>query len=239
MSAAARKQPSAGSPEAEDVTEETSTRVCTHMNDDHAVSVYAMARRIAPLDPGFKVSEARMKKVTLDGCRIQVVACRHDLCQVHTVHYPFDPPLKSSAELRPRLVAIHHRVCEPHLVWLVRKPLAVIILAMMAILTYCTIGLGASELRTLVEADHEGLARIVTVLFGSPKIFSVLVRASFYFGHTAHAAEAVYGLYECRHTLKLKWLPSLQWAFMIALTGYPVLVELQSLVAVARRKKHT
>jgi Protein of unknown function (DUF2470)/Domain of unknown function (DUF4499) len=218
------------------VSEETSTRVCTHMNDDHAVSVYAMARRVAPLDPRFKISEARMKKVTLDGCQIQVVACRQDLCQVHSVVFPFDPRLKSGAELRPRLVAIHHRVCAPQPGWLVRKPVAVTVLAMMAFLTYCMVGLGPSQLRAFIEED-KGLDRIVTVLFGSPKVFGVLVRAAFYFGHTVHAAEAVYGMYRCRQTLKLKWSATVQWTFMIALTGYPVLGELQSLVAVANRKK--
>jgi Protein of unknown function (DUF2470)/Domain of unknown function (DUF4499) len=238
MSGKSRKEASTGPPEAGDVSEEMSTRVCTHMNEDHAVSVYAMARRIAPLDPGFKVSEARMKKLTLEGCHIQVVACRQDLCQVHAVVFPFDAPLKSGAELRPRLVAIHHRVCAPELAWLVRKPVSVVILVMMAFLTYCTMGLGTSQLRSLIEAD-QGLVRIVTVLFGSPKIFGLLVRAAFCFGHTAHAAEAVYGLYLCRQTLKLKWLATLQWALLITLTGFPVLGELQSLVAVARRKKRT
>jgi hypothetical protein len=215
------------------------------MNDDHGESVMAMARRLilkadssspSLLEPGFKISDAMMKRVTLRECRIRVVACRGDLCQVHEVAWTFVPPLRSGSELRSRLTAIHHEVCDARVAWLVEKPVAIAILAAMAFLSYCILGLGRAELRAAVAQD-DTLNRIVSALFGSPKIFSVLVYASFCFGHAAHLAEALYGLYHCIRTLKLRWGSTVKWSLLIALTGYPVLTEFQPLVEAARRHK--
>jgi hypothetical protein len=133
-------------------------------------------------------------------------------------------------------VAIHHQVCDAQALWLVQKPIAALIVIAMAFLTYCILGLGRSQLRAYIAKD-ETLNRIVSALFGSPKIFSLLVHASFYFGHSVHLAEAGYGLYHCRKTLKLKWPSALKWSFLIALVGYPILSELQPLVEVARQRK--
>jgi hypothetical protein len=177
-----------------------------------------------------------MTRVTLRECRIRVVACRGDLCQVGDVVWAFVPPLRSGSELRSRLVAVHHQVCDARMAWLVEKPIAMGIVMTMAFLTYCTLGLGRTALRAIVATDPT-LNSIVSAIFGSPKVFSVLVNVSFCFGHAAHLAEGLYGLYHCRRTLKLRWGSALKWSVLISLAGYPVLMELQPLVDVARHHK--
>lgn len=220
-----------------ELSDETSRRVCDHMNIDHAVSVFAMAKRlVGTLEPGFKISEAQLKKVTRLGCDIQAVTCRQDMCQVHRVVWPFEPPLRTSAELRQRLVAIHHKVCAPRLRWLIEKPVAIAIIALMLFLNVCVLILGTSELRLVIESDAM-LNQIVSVLFGSAKVFALLVKVAFYFAHSAHAAEAIYAAFHCFRTLKLQWKPTFQWIAPILFTGYPFLLELQTLIDVAQRKR--
>ena len=96
------------------ISEETSNRICVHMNEDHAVSVYAMAKRQGPKpEPGWKITTATIKSVTMTGATITVTLCRGDACRQIPVTYPFIPPLTEPHQIRSRMVAIHHHVCNP------------------------------------------------------------------------------------------------------------------------------
>ena len=95
------------------ITEETSKRICAHMNEDHAVSVFAMAKRSANLRDGFSISKATLQKVTMEGCHLQVMLCRGDACRVERVIYPFLTPLSDPSEIRSRLIEVHHEACRP------------------------------------------------------------------------------------------------------------------------------
>ena len=77
----------------EEISSEASKRMCAHMNEDHGVTVYAMAKSSFRLQGGWKLTDAKMKKVTLQGCEIQAVTCSGDLCEMQRINYPFNPPL--------------------------------------------------------------------------------------------------------------------------------------------------
>lgn len=206
------------------VSPETSKRVCAHMNIDHAVSVYAMAKSVLSLDKGWKLSSATLKSVSLQGCEIQAITCRADMCEMKRLSYPFDPPLQSSSELRSRLVAIHHLVLSPRLSWLIRKPLALSILIVCGFLSYGTFFMSESELSRTVET------------FGLPQTFVSAVVASTYGAWSIHGLEAVYAGYHAWKTLELRPRAIAKWSFMITLVGYPVMTEFTTLLAIAQEQ---
>lgn len=96
--------------EEEVISPETSKRICAHMNNDHAATLYAMIRARSLVKRGFSLTEARMKKITAEGCSLQAVSCSGDLCNIDKVEYEFDPPLRDASQARKRLVAIHREV---------------------------------------------------------------------------------------------------------------------------------
>lgn len=221
------------------ISEETSKRVCTHMNEDHAVSVLAMAMRSAgeasssSTSSSWKISDATMLKVDESGCLIRCVACSGDLCEMNVVEYKFEPPIASASELRPRLVAVHHRLCSPRVAWLVKKPQALLILVTEAFLAYGTFG---RYERATNYSDV--LSGVVSLVFGSASNFSLAVRAAFYFSVVAHGGEALYVAYHCRRTLKLQWKATILWFLMICMVGIPITSEFLPLLNVARKKSN-
>jgi len=218
------------------VSPETSKRVCQHMNEDHAVSVFAMAKAAKNLPRDVVVTEAHMKKVTLHGCQIRALSCHGDMCTSNEVEYPFDPPLKSSAELRPRLVAIHRKVCGPKAIWLINKPLALTILVTCASLGYGSVFMSHKELTGTIE-DKKELNNFLSLIFGSAQNFATMVSFSFYFSVIAHALEGLYAAFYSRKALKLPWTTALQWFALVLLVGYPIMSEFQQMMKVKRAQK--
>jgi hypothetical protein len=213
------------------ISAEASKRTCEHMNDDHAVSVYAMARLLLRLPAGVKLTDARLKKVTMDGCHLSVATCRGDLCEMKQLVYEFDPRLESPSQVRSRLVAVHQKVCEPRWQWLVATPVAVAILCM----TYGT-WLGVPQMTDMIESAKE-INVYVSKVFGSANMLALLIRFFFYFIVVAHTAEATWAAYKCRTVLKLQAKPTLMWFGMVLLLGYTVLPELLTLLTVNRVSK--
>lgn len=83
---------------AEEISDQTSRRICEHMTMDHASSVTAMV--LESLGTSEKISDCKMTRITLASCTLSYVACMGKECQLHTIEYPFDPPMKSVAEAR-------------------------------------------------------------------------------------------------------------------------------------------
>ena len=69
------------------------------MNDDHAISVYAIAKKACE-NKNSKLSNAKMKSISLSGYKISFVLCKDDVCEMKNVMIPFNPPLKSQNEAR-------------------------------------------------------------------------------------------------------------------------------------------
>jgi hypothetical protein len=188
------------------------------MNDDHAVSCYAMAKSLLK----GKLTNVKLQNVTLQGCTLSAVSCTGDVCQMHKVLYPFMPPLESSSQVRAKMVAIHHSVCAPRFSWLVTKPLALTILIVCSLLGYATLIIGKSQLETTLRDAPMGA------------LLALAIPVSFYFSFGLHFGEACYAAYHAHVTLKLSWKSSFLWFFAITLVGYPITIEFIDLLRVYR-----
>lgn len=223
------------------ISAETSARVCRHMNEDHAVSVYAMAARCLAKQQlqrqqeqqqgqgqpttGWKLTSARMLQITAQGCHLQAISCTSgDLCEIKTVVYPFTPPLTHAAQVKSRLVAIHHQVLSPQWQWIYSKPFAMKFSISFAALAYGTLVLGGTGMKALLDQTN-----LIKSFYPRTDILVLVVQAVFYIIMVAHICEAVFAAYICRSTLKLKWQGTLQWMIFVGAVGFPILNELQTL----------
>lgn len=216
------------------ISEETSKRVCAHMNEDHTVSIYAMAKRLFGSGYG-KITSATLKDVSLEGCSIAVVTCKGDLCEMKQLMYPFEPPLKSGAQVRPRMVEIHADVCSPQLSWLVTHPDALVVLIVVALLGYGTHIVGTDQLAANIEGNTT-MTSIISTVFLSPALFSRLVKYGWIFALGAHAAEGIYVAHKAQHALKLGLKSRLMWFGMICSVGYPITKEFLELLNVHNKQ---
>ena len=218
-----------------EISKETSARICTHMNEDHAVSVYAMAKSLLPASKQ-KISNAKLKNVTLEGCQISVVTCQGDLCEVHNVFYKFHPPLADAGQVRSAMVNIHHQVCAPQVSWLVTHVDALVVLLIVVLLGYATHMIGTERLTEILQQNTLlGGTRLLSV--GGAKYLSAAVKYSWYFAILAHGAEALYVVYQARTTLKMRASGAALWFLMVGSVGWPITKEFLELLRVHNKSK--
>lgn len=203
------------------VSKETSDRVCNHMNLDHASSVYAMAAATLPWkERNGDIKHTKLQSVSHTGYAMSFVICQgKDRCEMRSVAVPFEPPLTSSAELKGRLVAIHHQALAPRIHWLVSDPLTLFMFIVSCGLGIATYWIGIENLPLYIK-HVDWLHSIVLNVFGSTVLFAKSVKYSWYFLVIAHSGEALYGAYECQKTLKLKPKAILQWYLLIFCVGW-------------------
>ena len=88
---------------------ESSARVCKHMNEDHAASCLAFAWTLAGIS---SASSASLSALNVGGfdlrCSTSLMDPSTGKAIEITTRVPFAPPLKSDADLRLRLVELHH-----------------------------------------------------------------------------------------------------------------------------------
>jgi hypothetical protein len=185
------------------------------MNEDHAVSIYAMAKRKVSL-PGrqWKISNVLLKKVTMEGCDIQVILCHDMLCQDVRLTYMFEPLLTHQSQVRSRLIAMHQEVCKPQSMYQRPRSLATLLF------------FGGVAWGTLVMG-REGM---------SPN-FAKAVHVGFYFTLLLHSVLATYVSFVSRKTLKLSMSGTAAWFTTAFLSGVPVALELRELLEVDRTCK--
>jgi len=218
------------------ISEETSQRICTHMNDDHGVSVYAMAKSL--LGKNTKITSATLKKVTMEKCTLSVVTCHGELCEMKTLAYNFEPRLKTASEVRSRLVAIHHQVCSPPFLRFVTDPLTSSVVVVMALLGYGTHVVGVDALATAIE-NHASLNSMISLVFYSATNFASLVRQAWFLGLFLHDLEAMYVLYQARTALKLNANAQTAWFLCCAAVGWPMTKEFMDLLRVHKKQLKT
>mmetsp|Transcript_14676 Transcript_14676/g.31899 ORF Transcript_14676/g.31899 Transcript_14676/m.31899 type:complete len:233 (+) Transcript_14676:125-823(+) len=223
-----------------EISPESSARICTHMNDDHAATLHAMVvfnlsnREAAHC----KVQNAKMMSIGMKEYSISYILCDGDACAMKEITVPFDPPLISSAEARPRLVQDHHKALIPKFTWLVTDPLMRILFGACILLGVGT-ALGQEELGSRID-DTPWASAIVTAVFGTSARFAKLVVGAWYFSLVAHTMEAFYTAYLCKTMLKMKTGTTFKWFVLNVCTGFPIMNKVQELVTVdsaARSKK--
>ena len=197
------------------ISEETSKRICDHMNEDHAVSVYAMAKRQGPKpEPGWKMTSTTLMNVTMDGATINVTFCRGDACRQVPVIYPFTPALTEPHQIRSRMVAIHHQTCNPMHCY--DHTLFPAIVVFFLTTTYYAMGMnGPSSDPTLTKA----------------------MRDCCFLMSVAHTGMAVYGTYLSNNVLKLKRRGTVNWFVAIFLSGWLGMKELLQLIEIDEKSK--
>jgi Protein of unknown function (DUF2470) len=190
---------------------EVSQRICDHMNADHAVSVHAMAKRVVelPKEKGWKISNAQLKLVTMNGAELRVTFCRGDACQQQTVTYPFVPPLTEPTQIRSRMIAIHHRVCTPFSFY--NHALFPSVVVFFAVTAWHALWPGQ---------------RTTDPFLGK------CLHDCFYLMLYGHLGLAIFGTYMSLSVLKLTRIGACLWFVAIFLSGYLGLRELQDLVDV-------
>lgn len=223
---------------ADEVSDAASARICSHMNSGHAATVHAMVLSHLPprteaASRGAKVQNARMTSVSLGGYSLSYVACDGDACSMNELTVPFDPPLTSAAEVKPRLVRDHHAAFAPRATWLVSDP------AMRTLFGACLLlcagtALGREGLARRVGEAPPWAAAIVATVFGTPARFADLVVGFGYFTLFAHAAEACCTAYLCKVSLKMKTGTTIKWFVLNVCVGFPIMMKVMELVAVDR-----
>lgn len=216
----------------DEISDEASKRICAHMNDDHYVSVYAMAKSLVQLKPKWKISGVIMKKVTSAGCNIQFITCSGDMCQSQNVVYTFDNAPVTQAKLRPLLVSIHQKETSPNFSWILTKPLLLVIIPGLLFTFW-----GA------VLADQDQLEKNFDVFsknfIGISAPFQLCRALSYvlYFTAIAHLFEVAFLVYFGGKHLKLSTLATIQWSLLVFFCGYPIFSEFIDLLEALKRNK--
>jgi hypothetical protein len=217
-----------------EISPETSARICSHMNDDHATTIHAMAVSHLSHREGAtcKVKNAKMISVTMKEYNISYILCTGESCEMKNCIVPFDPPLTSSAEIRPRLIEDHHKSLTPKFTWLVNDPVMRMLFGVCLLLGVGT-ALGREEL--VARINYTPWARsIVNFIFGTSTRFVKLVIGAWYFSLIAHLLEAIYTVYLCKTILKMKLGTVMKWFVLTVCTGFPIMNKVQELVEVDR-----
>jgi hypothetical protein len=214
------------------ISDETSKRVCKHMNEDHGLTIYAMARKMADQPADWHLTDAKLKKVTLEGCEIQAITCSGDLCAMEKVVYPFTTPLASASEVKQRMIVIHHSALSPEWGWIWTKPFAFKFLVTFSVLAYGSIVLGGKGMVAYLDQTH-----LLKSFYPRTDLVAGVLQLVFYVTFIAHIGEAAFAAHTCVTAFKLKWTGTLQWVVMIMLAGYPILTELMHLQSVQQKQK--
>ncbi|KAL3758825.1 hypothetical protein ACHAWU_007942 [Discostella pseudostelligera] len=215
-----------------EISPETSDRICAHMNDDHAATIHAMimSRLSHREEVTCKIQNAKMISVTMKEYTLSFVLCNGDTCEMKKIAVPFDPPLTTSAEVRPRLIEDHHRALIPKFSWLITDPVMRMLFSACILLGLGT-ALGEEELVTRIN-EIPWARSFVEFILGSSTRFVNLVIGAWYFSLIAHTLEAIYTAYLCKTTLKMKPATTMKWFVLNVCTGFPIMNKVQELVAI-------
>ena len=195
-----------------------SKRVCKHMNDDHAASCLGYAWSLAGIT---SATSAKLTAVNSHGfdllCATSATDPDGNTVQI-TSRVAFKPPLKSDAELRERMVALHKVALEPKIRYLL-PPLASLPLSAMTLLA-ATVW----NPTTVITSPVHSLG---ILLLRSRENYQALLVAALAI-HTIEASVAAW--YAKR--LKLPTLSCLGWFGLTLAGGNGTLQVLQQLWAV-------
>mmetsp|Transcript_29510 Transcript_29510/g.41302 ORF Transcript_29510/g.41302 Transcript_29510/m.41302 type:complete len:222 (-) Transcript_29510:679-1344(-) len=197
------------------------------MNDDHPASVYGMALSTLSWNDerqsGGDIKNVKLRSVSSTGYNISYVLCNGDMCDMRDITVPFEPPLSSSSEVRPRLIEIHHQVLSPNVSWLVSDSITLTAFLILVLSTFGYCVIGEANIPSFVEnLDIGGLdiVGIIDTIFGSTLSFATCVKWAWHAIVIPHIFEALVAVYWCTKILKLKTMATIQWAVLVFLVGW-------------------
>jgi hypothetical protein len=227
--AVARTTSNNTTPEKPTFPDVTVKKICSHMNEDHAVSVFAMAKRVCRVESGWFISSATMVDVTLEGCQLQVMLCKNnkDLCRQEKHLYKFDPPVSNPAHVKSKLIAVHHRVCRP----VYAKPIFIFVALHVLYMAFLMGYFGRAGLVDYIDR-RDRLRRFVKRMIKGPETYALIIQTCLYGTVVFHTLLCAYVGYHARKTLKLTKTGTTEWCLATALGGLTVVMDLRELLRV-------
>jgi len=203
-----------------EVNQATEARVLKHMNDDHAASIHAIARKVDGPWQG-KISNAKLVSFTSDHYVISYVKCDGEVCSMEKKEIKFDEPIASDKEIREKFVTEHKRAFMPDLVKAFSERPVLILVEVLFITAY------------LSSNVEEMIASMIPISIP-------FLSASFFFWLTAflHSSEATFiGMYFCKKA-KLDIKSSFAWWIAILFCGFFEIRKIKELASkVAMQEK--
>jgi hypothetical protein len=220
----------------EEISIDSGRAMAKVLNVRFELLVYAMARRaVIPqkIPSGSKITMAKAKLVTNQGCEISLVICRGDLCEMNTCFYTFSTPLQSANELfdttttttPQRIPLLYNEVCSPRVMEILTGTLYLPIVVIVLGLGYAHHVLGHVGMDEVLETMPT-VENIILMCFGSIHSFGLVVAAAWYFANCAHLGEATVAAYFCRYVLRLNSTTTLKWFLWGFTGGYVALYQL-------------
>jgi len=201
------------------------------MNEDHQLSLYAMVQSTLSRKEKLtlvSVKNCKLTSVNLNEARISYLACGKNLCAQKDAVLPFDPPMLSLSDCRPRFVAMHQQCLQPNFSWLLTEPLSRTCLFLMA-------GLGYAYYCVDMQALAEQNETVAAIAGEKGEVFAYAVKISWIFGISAHILEAIYAAFVCKTVLKMKNMAALSWFLIISMVGYPMTTKVLEFVSIQKK----
>jgi len=212
--------------EISEISPEVSQRVCSHMNDDHALSIYAMAKSTLKKYSSEKqksLSNAEMKSISLSGYELSFILCSGDVCEKRNITVPFHPPLKSPSEAKARIVQEHEKSFTPQFSWIFSEPIPLCVYFVMLLFANLVFLMEDKDIVAIVPTLPNTLQGIIDSSFCCHFTFASRLRTLAYITFAAHIVESLVVAYVCQTRLKLPKMTTLKWALLVSIVGiYPL-----------------
>lgn len=214
------------------------------MNDDHKISIYAMAKAalsssssVSSDDKKKKLTNPRMKSISLSGYDLSFVLCSGEVCEMKNITIPFNPPLESSKEAKARIIEDHYKAFDPKASWIVTEPLTFLIFITCLSLAYATHVLKEDGIVALLGESPYFIQDIVDKLFCCWYTFASTVQNLWFFTIAAHLIEGMIVAYQSKVQLKLRNNTTVKWFLLGCCVGYPITGKMFHFAAIDKEFK--
>lgn len=199
---------------------ETSNEICRYMNDEYAISVYAMALSTLSLDDQntkYQVFDACLDSISNEKYIISFqLLYGDDLREKRVEEISFNPPLTDKDDARERMLQEHHKVFTPYFFWLVTD-------TYISFIFLVCISLGVFTY--LVDDESKQMMGYL----------SNIIELGWYFAIVSHVVEGVIVGYLSKTRLKLPFSISIKWCILGSLVGQPVVSKVFNFVAIKEK----
>lgn len=210
-----------------EISSEVSSRICGHMNDDHAVTVHAMVRSVAGWN--MEISNVKLLSVHPSHYTISYVVCNGEMCSMERSDVILDPPILTKSNIRPRLVSEHHRVLAPSFRGCMLDHRVIFTFAIGIIIV----------LLHLNELLRDNVFELVVLPLGimNKELFQTVIKNTYWLLIILHEIESLYAMYLCKVKLGMNYFPTFQWCFLVLISGVPTTKKLIELACCKKAKK--
>ena len=200
------------------------------MNEDHAISIYAMSKQKLGASAGGQLSNVKLKNVSLNGCRIQAIKCSGMMCEQQLIDYPFNPSLTNASQVRSKMVEIHHNVMKPQILTIVKsQPISILIVIAYAVLFYGT--LIQQGILSMPSSIVNGTLSDDSIYYWINLLLNHMIcPIGFYVTSIAHCYEMLHVIYHSRKTLQLSLTNLMLWSIVVFIGGFPFWNEYKDLL---------